>query len=164
MEQDQCVILLVSPVQLVLLISSAGRFVLRVTVSSVRSRAVKTVFSKFFSSCSDLEEAKQIGPSKMCASLLNLKSWCFLNGQAKKDDGRVPHLLLWNWGCVLASLRKSSCCTSNGVSLKEEAGLSYKVVALQMTTNSNRHFTSPFQSFCCLIHKVVARFVQTLIW
>lgn len=49
-------ILLSSPVQLVLLISSAGRFVLRVTESSVTSRTVKTVFSRFFSSCSDLEE------------------------------------------------------------------------------------------------------------
>lgn len=48
-----------SPVQLVLLISSAGRFALRVTAPSVRSRAVKSVFSKFSSSCSELEEAKR---------------------------------------------------------------------------------------------------------
>lgn len=80
------------------------------------------------------------------------------------SERAVPHLLLWNWGCVLASLRKSSCCTSNGVSLKKEAGLSYRVVALQRITNSNWHSTSAFQSFCCLIHKVVARFGPTLMW
>lgn len=63
-------ILLFSPVQLVLLISSAGRFFRHVTVPSVMSRTVKTVFSKFFSSGSDLVEAKQI---RTCASLSNIK-------------------------------------------------------------------------------------------
>lgn len=40
-----------------------------------------------------------------------------------------------------ASLRKSSCCSSSGVSLKKEAGLSYKVVALQAWTDNNRPLT-----------------------
>lgn len=79
-----------SPVQLVLLSSSAGRSALKVTVSSVRSQTEKTVLSTFTSS----------------------------------DP------LLWNWGCVLASLMNSWCCSFSGVSLKMEAGLSYRVVAL----------------------------------
>lgn len=70
-----------SPVQLVLLISSAGRFVLRVTASSVRSRAVKRVFSKFFSSCSELEEAKRVSRSRTCASRSHLKPYFLLNRQ-----------------------------------------------------------------------------------
>lgn len=77
-----------SPVQLVLLISSAGRFVLRVTASSVRSRAVKRVFSKF-SSCSELEEAKQVSRSRTCTSLSHRKPYFLLNRRAKETTAEL---------------------------------------------------------------------------
>lgn len=142
-------ILLFSPVQLVLLTSSAGRFALQVTTSSVMLRMVKTVFSKFIS-CSDLKEPKQISQSRMCDSLSNIKCEKWL---------LFPHTLLRNWRCALASFMKSSCCTSSGVSLKEEAGLSYKVVALQLSTNNNCHLTSAFWLFYCLKHGVEERYL-----
>lgn len=81
-------ILRFSPVQLVLLISSAGRFALQVTVSLVTSRTVKTVFSKFFSSGLDLEDAKQISQSEcvLHCRIQNRKNGCFLNRQTRRRE------------------------------------------------------------------------------
>lgn len=67
--------LLSSPVQLVLLTSSAGRFVLRVTASAATSRTVKTVFSRFFSSGSDLEEIDAAQSEQNVSFTVKTKIW-----------------------------------------------------------------------------------------
>ena len=62
----------------------------------------------------------------------------------------ITHPLCLNWGWVLASLMKSSCCSFSGVSLKMAAGLSYSVVALQ--TSDSQHWRS---SLCLMLTKTI---------
>lgn len=57
------------------------------------------------------------------------------------------HPVALNCGWESASLTKSSCCWFGGVSMKMEAGRSYRVVALETKNNLALHLQSGIQSF-----------------
>lgn len=143
-----------SPVQLVLLISSAGRFVLQVTVSSLTLRTVKTVVSRFFSSCSDLEELKAASQSRMSFTIC---FWKPQTGGGRESSSPAAEELRVGAGqlheeLVLHLQRR----------LSEGRGRSVVQGRRPADVHRSRTFSLSFSTVYCLIHDVAERlFFQT---